>query len=149
MKCVNCGLINPEGSILCDCGYNFSLNKMDNNYKNKSEKKVSAPLFLAILCFFPLFFIFSVIYIEFFLFFIVKKIPSSFAWAIAGILIYIFSVFFISCISVYLAAYLGTDVKSEVHLKFYFDRALIFTIGGIFIGLILFVCAFSLLFING
>ena len=28
MKCPNCGLINPESALNCDCGYNFDYNKI-------------------------------------------------------------------------------------------------------------------------
>ncbi|MHA1330011.1 MAG: hypothetical protein ACTSR2_02930 [Candidatus Hodarchaeales archaeon] len=29
MKCPNCGLINPDEAILCDCGYNFKKEKLE------------------------------------------------------------------------------------------------------------------------
>jgi hypothetical protein len=31
VKCPNCGLINPETALRCDCGYNFDLGGMDES----------------------------------------------------------------------------------------------------------------------
>ena len=38
MKCPNCGLINPESALSCDCGYDFDLGQM----KEKSAAGFSA-----------------------------------------------------------------------------------------------------------
>ncbi len=36
MKCPNCGLINPDEAIFCDCGYNFK--------KGKLERPITKPI---------------------------------------------------------------------------------------------------------
>ena len=33
MKCPNCGLINPESALHCDCGYNFESSRIDEEAK--------------------------------------------------------------------------------------------------------------------
>ena len=32
MKCINCGLINPETAVRCDCGYDFATQSMMASY---------------------------------------------------------------------------------------------------------------------
>ncbi len=32
MKCINCGLINPETALRCDCGYDFATQSMMTSY---------------------------------------------------------------------------------------------------------------------
>lgn len=51
-KCPNCKLINPEEAVLCDCGYNFELNKVDRNSNLESIKTNYAGFFLRVLAYF-------------------------------------------------------------------------------------------------
>ncbi|MDP4183124.1 MAG: RDD family protein [Bacillota bacterium] len=51
-KCPNCKLINPEEAVLCDCGYNFELNKVDRNRNVGPIKTNYAGFFLRVLAYF-------------------------------------------------------------------------------------------------
>ncbi len=51
-KCPICKLINPEEAVLCDCGYNFELNKVERNSNLGSLKTKYAGFFLRVLAYF-------------------------------------------------------------------------------------------------
>jgi hypothetical protein len=36
-KCPNCGLINAESAMRCDCGYDFTSGQMKGSYLSKKE----------------------------------------------------------------------------------------------------------------
>jgi len=36
MKCPRCGLINPDGAIRCDCGYDFKTGEVKNSFLRSS-----------------------------------------------------------------------------------------------------------------
>ena len=40
MKCINCGLINPETALRCDCGYDFATQSMMASYVPGYESPV-------------------------------------------------------------------------------------------------------------
>ena len=46
MKCPNCGLINPDSALGCDCGYNFEDKKINKEKTIVNEKKVLLRIFL-------------------------------------------------------------------------------------------------------
>ena len=39
MRCPNCGLINPESAMRCDCGYDFDSKSMKNPYLTVKERE--------------------------------------------------------------------------------------------------------------
>lgn len=39
MKCPNCGLINHESTLRCDCGYDFKESKVKKSYSKSFQKK--------------------------------------------------------------------------------------------------------------
>ena len=39
MNCPNCGLVNPETSQRCDCGYNFAARTVNETYLNCSTRR--------------------------------------------------------------------------------------------------------------
>ena len=43
MKCVHCGLLNPEGAVRCDCGYDFASRALMDSYLQigKGETRLS------------------------------------------------------------------------------------------------------------
>jgi hypothetical protein len=52
MKCPNCGLINPDSALRCDCGYDFNSSKIEKSYipkKQKGPKKYALGIFMIIL----------------------------------------------------------------------------------------------------
>ena len=51
-KCPICKLINPEEAVICDCGYNFELNKVDRNGNLGSIKTNYAGFFIRVLAYF-------------------------------------------------------------------------------------------------
>lgn len=40
MKCINCGLINPETAVRCDCGYDFATQSMMASYVPDYESRL-------------------------------------------------------------------------------------------------------------
>ncbi|HOV27282.1 MAG TPA: hypothetical protein PK566_13130 [Pseudobacteroides sp.] len=44
-KCPNCRLINPQEALFCDCGYNFDLNRVEQESHLKSIKTMYAGFF--------------------------------------------------------------------------------------------------------
>lgn len=42
MKCPNCGLINPENALICDCGYNFKTNTVEITAKETKLANISS-----------------------------------------------------------------------------------------------------------
>ena len=38
-NCPNCGLINPENALRCDCGYDFASKTMQESYLSPEEQQ--------------------------------------------------------------------------------------------------------------
>ena len=39
MKCVHCGLLNPDGAVRCDCGYDFATQTLKDSYLPIADRK--------------------------------------------------------------------------------------------------------------